>query len=61
MDTVSLDRKVAIIAGASRGMGREIAIAYALAGVRGVTVTAAPARGDRIGAIKSLPAGPIVL
>lgn len=25
MDTVSLDRKVAIIAGASRGMGREIA------------------------------------
>ena len=38
---VCLDRKVAIIAGASRGMGREIAIAYALAGARGVTVTAA--------------------
>jgi len=46
MDTVSLDRKVAIIAGASRGMGREIAIAYALAGVRGVTVTAAPASDE---------------
>ena len=46
MDTVSLDRKVAIIAGASRGMGREIAIAYALAGARGVTVTAAPASDE---------------
>ena len=46
MDAVSLDRKVAIIAGASRGMGREIAIAYALAGVRGVTVTAAPASDE---------------
>ena len=27
MDTVRLDRKAAIVAGASRGMGREIAIA----------------------------------
>ncbi|MCH8091599.1 MAG: SDR family NAD(P)-dependent oxidoreductase [Proteobacteria bacterium] len=46
MDAVCLDRKVAIIAGASRGMGREVAIAYALAGARGVTVTAAPASDE---------------
>jgi NAD(P)-dependent dehydrogenase (short-subunit alcohol dehydrogenase family) len=45
MDPISLEGKVAIIAGASRGMGREIAVAYAAAGAKGVVVTAAPA-GD---------------
>ena len=42
MDKISLEGKVAIIAGASRGMGREIAIAFARAGAKGVTVTAGP-------------------
>ena len=46
MVAIRLERKVAIIAGASRGMGREIAIAYASAGARGVTVTAAPAADE---------------
>lgn len=43
MTDISLKGKVAIIAGASRGMGREIAITYAKAGAAGITVVAAPA------------------
>ena len=51
MDPISLDGKVAIIAGASRGMGREIAVTYAAAGAKGVVVTAAPARDESRDAI----------
>ena len=41
MTPVSLEGKIAVITGASRGMGREIALAYARAGAKGVTITAA--------------------
>ncbi len=51
MDPISLEGKVAIIAGASRGMGREIAVAYAAAGAKGVVVTAAPASDETSDAI----------
>jgi 3-oxoacyl-[acyl-carrier protein] reductase len=53
MAPVFLNGKVALIAGASRGMGREIAVAYAAAGAKGVTVTAAPASDETAEAIKS--------
>ncbi|MEE8563174.1 MAG: SDR family oxidoreductase [Alphaproteobacteria bacterium] len=53
MEPISLAGKVAIIAGASRGMGREIAIAYATAGAKGVTVTAAPANDEARDAIEA--------
>ncbi len=53
MDPISLDGKVAIIAGASRGMGREIAIAYASAGAKGITVLAAPASDETKQAIEA--------
>jgi len=53
MDPVSLDGKVAIIAGASRGMGREMAVAFAAAGAKGVVVTAAPARDESKDAIEA--------
>ncbi|MDX1484448.1 MAG: SDR family oxidoreductase [Alphaproteobacteria bacterium] len=53
MDPISLDGKVAIIAGASRGMGREIAVTYAAAGAEGVTVTAAPASDETREAIEA--------
>lgn len=43
--------KVALITGASRGMGREMALAFARAGARGVTITAAPATDETRGAI----------
>ena len=43
MEPVSLEGRVAVITGASRGMGREIAIAYAKAGAKGVAITAAAA------------------
>jgi len=51
MDSISLEGKVAIIAGASRGMGREIAVVYAAAGAKGVVVTAAPASDETSDAI----------
>lgn len=53
MDKISLEGKVAIIAGASRGMGREIAISYAQAGAKGITVVAAPARDETRSAIEA--------
>lgn len=51
MEPISLEGKVALIAGASRGMGREIAVTYAGAGAKGVVVTAAPARDETSEAI----------
>ena len=39
---MNLQGKYALITGASRGLGREIAIAYADAGISGITLTAAP-------------------
>jgi 3-oxoacyl-[acyl-carrier protein] reductase len=53
MEPISLEGKVAIIAGASRGMGREIAVTYAGAGAKGVTVTAAPAHDEARDAIEA--------
>ncbi|MBT3792340.1 MAG: D-threitol dehydrogenase, partial [Rhodospirillales bacterium] len=37
-----LSGKVAIITGGSRGLGREMACAYAAAGAAGIAITAAP-------------------
>jgi 3-oxoacyl-[acyl-carrier protein] reductase len=41
-----LDGKVALITGASRGMGREMAVAFIKAGARGVAITAAAASDE---------------
>jgi 3-oxoacyl-[acyl-carrier protein] reductase len=46
MEPVSLKGKVAVVSGASRGMGREMALAFANAGAKGVIVTAAPASDE---------------
>lgn len=53
MESISLSGKTAIIAGASRGMGRELAIAYARAGAKAITVTAAPASDETRAQIES--------
>ena len=57
MESVSLEGKVAVITGASRGMGREIAIAYAKAGAKGVVVTAAAASDEAKAEIENELAG----
>jgi len=41
-----LNGKIAIITGASRGLGREMAIGFAEAGIEGVTITASPAADE---------------
>jgi 3-oxoacyl-[acyl-carrier protein] reductase len=53
MEPVNLDGRVAIITGASRGMGREIAIAYAKAGAKGIAITAAAASDEAKGEIEN--------
>ena len=57
MEAVTLEGKVAVITGASRGMGREIAIAYAKAGAKGVVVTAAAASDEAKAEIENELAG----
>ena len=44
--TISLKGQVAIVTGGGRGLGRAMALGYARAGARGVTVTSSPRSAD---------------
>jgi len=44
---MDLTGKIALITGASRGLGREMAVAFAEAGIDGITITAAPASDEQ--------------
>jgi len=46
MGEILLNGKVALVTGAGRGMGREMAVAFVRAGAKGVTVTAAAAADE---------------
>jgi len=53
MSGKELDGKIVIITGASRGLGREMALGFAQAGALGVTITAAPASDEQTSAIQA--------
>lgn len=53
MTEPSLAGRVALITGGGRGMGREMAVAYARAGAAGVVITAAPGSDESAGAIRA--------
>jgi NAD(P)-dependent dehydrogenase (short-subunit alcohol dehydrogenase family) len=53
MTEISLQGKVIVITGGGRGMGREMAVACARAGAKGVVITAAPGSDETAGAIEA--------
>jgi len=53
MSEQMLAGKVAIVTGSSRGMGREMALAFAVAGAKGVTVMAAPGSDEKASDIQA--------
>ena len=42
-----LEGKIALITGGARGLGREMALAYAQAGAAGIAITAAPGSDEK--------------